>query len=79
VKYISNYGGFSVQAQITAVDIDPVMENVAYSWFGLPRGKRIESVVEDGITYLTEASANGEKSRHLNTLAIGQKMIRALF
>ena len=48
--------------------MDPKVESVATSWFGVPRWKRMKYIVEGGTSYLREAFANGKCN-----LKIGKK------
>lgn len=40
------------QLRIDAVELDPVVRDVAYRWFGLPRDERLRVTVDDGRRFL---------------------------
>ncbi|KAE8746668.1 hypothetical protein FOCC_FOCC006652 [Frankliniella occidentalis] len=48
------------QATIEAVDIDPLTENIAKDYFGLPSDDRMKLCFEDGLVHLKNLSQNGK-------------------
>ncbi|XP_061388923.1 eEF1A lysine and N-terminal methyltransferase homolog isoform X2 [Musca vetustissima] len=46
---------------ITAVDIDPAMANVAEKYFGLQQDERLHVVIEDGLQFLNYCRKEGHK------------------
>ncbi|XP_073827007.1 eEF1A lysine and N-terminal methyltransferase homolog isoform X2 [Musca autumnalis] len=46
---------------ITAVDIDPAMANVAEQYFGLQKDERLHIVIEDGLQFLNNCTKEGRR------------------
>uniref|UniRef100_A0A1B0CKW4 Putative spermine/spermidine synthase n=1 Tax=Lutzomyia longipalpis TaxID=7200 RepID=A0A1B0CKW4_LUTLO len=47
-------------SNITAVEIDPAMLNVATEFFGLEQSEHLKVVIDDGINFLKEAAERGD-------------------
>lgn len=47
------------QASIEVVDIDPITENIAKEYFGLPNDDRMKLHFQDGIAYMKQLSESG--------------------
>lgn len=50
---------FHSKVRVTAVDIDPVMLDMATTYFGLVQDERLDVYIRDGVQYVLQAAEKG--------------------